>query len=98
MVTRLPNHQEEVMLKVCRGIVAMLALVPAALAAQTPEVQITRALERAVQAGVPVELLESKVAEGRAKGVPADRIAAAVQRRLEVLERVQQQLAEHRLG
>jgi hypothetical protein len=67
---------------------AALTLLPALALAQTPEQRIGRALERAQAVGVPVELLESKVAEGRAKGVPTARIAPVVEQRLEVLQRV----------
>ena len=69
-------------------VAAALMLLPALLAAQTPEQRIDRALDRAQSVGVPVELLESKVAEGHAKGIPLARIAAAVEQRLQVLERV----------
>src|SRR5918911_1812095 len=68
---------------------AVLAMSPAALLAQTPEQRIEHALQQAASAGVPVQLLESKVAEGRAKGVPEARIADAIERRGEVLQRVQ---------
>jgi hypothetical protein len=72
------------------GIVgAVLVLAPAALIAQTPEQRIERALERAGSSGVPVELLQSKVAEGRAKKMPPAIIANAIERRLDVLQRVQ---------
>lgn len=73
-------------------VVLMLATLPAG--AQTPEQQIQAALDRARQAGVPAELLESKIAEGRAKGVAEARIAQAVTHRLDALERVQARLAE----
>ena len=66
----------------------LLLLPPAAAFAQTPDADVQRTLERARQSGIPVELLQSKIAEGRAKGVPMERIAAAVARRLTVLERV----------
>lgn len=68
------------------GAVVLLAALP--VRGQTPEEQVQAALERARQAGVPVELLESKIQEGQAKGVPMARIVQAVERRLEVLERV----------
>jgi hypothetical protein len=58
-----------------------LALAPAQLLAQSPEARIEAAKSRSTAAGVPVSLLENRVAEGRAKGVPMDRIAAAVERR-----------------
>ena len=38
------------------------------------------------QERIPVSLLQSKIAEGRAKGIPMDRIATAVESRLRNLE------------
>ena len=74
-------------------LTAALAIAPAVLSAQDstaagsaaedPRVHAT--LETALSAGIPVDLLERKVAEGQAKGVPMDRIAAAVQTRLDAL-------------
>jgi hypothetical protein len=80
-----------------RLLLALLLLLPAAASAQTPEADVQRTLERARQAGIPVELLESKIAEGRAKGVPMDRIAVAVERRFAVLLRVRTSIDPHRL-
>jgi hypothetical protein len=59
-----------------------LAGLPATAGAQNPQQRIDTALRRAEAAGIPVSLLNGKVAEGRAKGVSADRIATAVERRL----------------
>ena len=59
---------------------------------QSPQERIDTALARAQEAGVPVALLESKIAEGKAKGVSLDRIAAAVARREAALERASQAL------
>jgi hypothetical protein len=73
-------------------LLAMLAA-PAAARAQTPEQRISAARQAAAASGIPVQLLESKVAEGRAKGVPADRIAAAVERRLSTLTRARDIMA-----
>src|SRR5687767_15979527 len=56
-------------------------------AAQTPQARIDAALAKAKSAGIPAALLESKIAEGRAKGVSMDRIAVAVERREAALER-----------
>ena len=56
------------------------------------DARIDAALGKARSNGVPVALLESKIAEGRAKGVPVDRIAAAVERREAALERASQAL------
>lgn len=88
-------------------IVPVLALAPAAAAAQsasantnaqaqvqaqTPQARIDAAIQAAARANVPTSLLESKVAEGQAKGVAAERIATAVESRLEVLIRAAQTL------
>lgn len=62
-----------------------LTLLPPALPAQEarePAARIEAAMRSARAAGLPVSLLESKVAEGRAKGVEPERIAVAVERRL----------------
>ena len=74
-------------------LAAALICAPAALLAQDStasastgaDARIDAALETAVNAGIPVSLLERKVAEGKAKGVPMDRIAAAVEQRLDGL-------------
>lgn len=57
------------------------------------EARIDVAIERATNAGIPAQMLENKVAEGRAKGIPMTRIAAAVEHRAEVLARIQTVLA-----
>ena len=76
-------------------LAALLALAPlsAAGAQGTPEQRIQAARRQAEQSGIPVSLLDGKVAEGRAKGIPMDRIAAAVQRRLESLVRARAAMA-----
>lgn len=74
-------------------LTAVLLLSPAALTAQDStaaagagaDARLEAALETAVQAGIPVSLLERKIAEGKAKGVARERIAAAVEKRLEAL-------------
>jgi hypothetical protein len=68
---------------------AFLMLVPMALQAQESDAdaRIDAALETALSAGIPVDLLQSKIAEGRAKGVAEARIAAAVEARLQGLQR-----------
>jgi len=58
--------------------------------AQPPQERINAALARAQQVGIPVALLESKIAEGKAKGVSLERIAAAIERRQTTLERASQ--------
>jgi hypothetical protein len=60
--------------------------------AQTAQDRIDAASAHAREAGIPVTLLESKVAEGKAKGIPMDRIAAAVERREAALEKASQAL------
>ena len=67
-----------------------LALSGGIAGAQTPADPATRiaaAKQQATSAGVPASLLDSKVAEGRAKGVSLDRIAGAIERRLASLLR-----------
>ncbi|HUG39417.1 MAG TPA: hypothetical protein VMM12_02975 [Longimicrobiales bacterium] len=56
-------------------------------AAQDPQQRIAAALERARATGLPVELLESKIAEGHAKKVSIDRIAFAVEQRAAAMTR-----------
>jgi hypothetical protein len=76
-------------------IVALgLAFAPVALAAQqgAPAVRIDAAMANATRAGIPVSLLESKVQEGRAKGVAEARIASAVEARLDALVRARSAL------
>jgi hypothetical protein len=83
-------------------LAAALILAPSALLAQdsttaagpaaSADARIDAALSTALEAGIPVSLLERKIAEGKAKGVPMDRIAAAVQRRLEALTKAQDAL------
>jgi hypothetical protein len=59
---------------------------------QPPQDRINTAIARAREVGIPVALLESKVAEGRAKGIPLDRIAVAVERRAAALARASEAL------
>ncbi|HEX8274072.1 MAG TPA: hypothetical protein VF615_15650 [Longimicrobiaceae bacterium] len=77
-------------------IAACLALAPLSLGAQgqtDPAQRIEAARRRAEATGIPVSLLDLKVAEGRAKGVPADRIAGAVEIRLSLLARAREAMA-----
>jgi len=69
------------------GMALLAALLPAAGHAQSPDERIGSAMTRAQEAGIPVWLLENKIQEGQAKGVPMDRIAAAVEARLNGLSR-----------
>jgi hypothetical protein len=73
-------------------LVALVSL-PQPARAQDPQQRIEAARRRAEAAGIPVALLDAKVAEGRAKGVPMDRIAGAVERRLESLGRARAAMA-----
>jgi len=83
-------------------IVPTMLLMPAALRAQdasaasqgqaqgqtrTPQARIDAALSAAAKANVPAELVKSKIAEGEAKRVPPERIAAAVEARVTSLVR-----------
>jgi hypothetical protein len=76
-------------------LVALMLLAPLSRAGAqaTPEQRIDAARQQAARAGVPVSLLDAKVAEGRAKGVPMDRIAAAIEHRLGSLERARDAMA-----
>lgn len=69
------------------GMALLAVLLPAAGHAQSPDERIGSAMTRAQETGIPVWLLESKIQEGQAKGVPMDRIAAAVEARLSGLSR-----------
>jgi len=76
-------------------VVVVLALAGADAAnaqVRPPQERINAALSRARLAGIPVALLESKMAEGKAKGVPLERVAAAIERREAALERASQAL------
>jgi hypothetical protein len=53
--------------------------------AKAPQARIDAAMQAAARANIPTALLESKVAEGEAKRVPAERIALAVEARLQAL-------------
>jgi microcompartment protein CcmK/EutM len=64
----------------------VLALLPAAVMAQSPQERLDAAITHAQETGIPVSLLQSKIAEGRAKNIPMDRIATAVENRLQNLE------------
>jgi len=76
------------------GAVTIAALMaPAVSGAQAPADRIDTAMDRATEAGIPLALLESKVQEGQAKGVPMDRIAAAVEARLDGLSRARTAMA-----
>src|ERR1044071_8325198 len=76
---------------IAASITALLTAGPAfAQTGQGAQERIDSAFERARSQGIPVNLLDSKVAEGKAKGVPLERIAAAIERRESSLERAAQ--------
>ena len=59
---------------------------------QSSQARIDAAMHAAAQAHIPVSLLRSKVQEGEAKHVPSQRIAAAVEARLEALQQAKQSM------
>ena len=73
-------------------ILALAGLDLANAQVQPPQDRINTALARARQVGIPVALLESKIAEGKAKGVSLERIADAVARREAALEKASEAL------
>lgn len=94
-------------------LVPTMLLMPAALRAQgasaeaqgqaqaqarTPQARIDAALSAAAKANVPAELVRSKVAEGEAKRVPPERIAAAVEARVTSLVRASETMKRAGVG
>lgn len=77
----------------CLTLLLLLPLVPAPLAGQSAEERIQTALDQASEAGIPLELLQSKLREGEAKGIAMEQIAEAIQHRLDGLTRAQQALS-----
>jgi len=79
-----------------RVLVSSFLVVASASAAaaqvQPPQERINTGLARAREVGIPIALLESKIAEGKAKGVSLERLAAVIERRLAALERAQEAL------
>jgi hypothetical protein len=83
-------------------LAAALVVAPAALFAQdstaaagnTADARVATALDAALEAGIPVSLLERKIAEGKAKGVPMARIATAVEKRLDALNGAREALTK----
>lgn len=74
------------------GAMAAIAMVGPAAGQQDPAERIQLTLESARAAGLPVQLLESKVAEGRAKNVALNRIALVVEQRAAAMGRAQEVL------
>ncbi len=76
--------------------IALFSLVPGVLQAQQSDEaarRIEAAQVRVAQAGIPVELLMTKIAEGRAKGISEERIAMVAERRTAGLLKAQEALA-----
>lgn len=70
------------MIRILFITLAAMALLPLPMEAQQSPAQRLEAVRAsAVQAGIPVELIDNRIAEGRAKGIPEGRIAEAVERR-----------------
>jgi hypothetical protein len=81
---------------IAASVIAVLTAGPVyAQRGQGAQERIDAAFARARSQGVPVTLLDSKVAEGKAKGVSPDRIAAALERRESSLERAAQAMKGH---
>jgi len=84
------------------GTILVLAVVPLALEAQLPaqaqapdhvQERIDAAMSRVEAQGIPVSLVQSSVAESQAKGISAERIAEAAERRADALLRAQNAFA-----
>jgi hypothetical protein len=77
-------------------VLALVGLVVAPIAAagqDDPAARIDAARQRAAAAGIPLSLLDSRVAEGRAKGIPDAQIAAVVERRAVALTQARDAMA-----
>jgi hypothetical protein len=72
------------------SMVALLALLAAPAMAAGQEEGIDQAFARVEAAGIPVSLLESLQAEGKARGVSMDVLADAMQRRADALIRARE--------
>jgi hypothetical protein len=81
------------MIRMLAVAAALATLAPAAMVAQAPADRIEAARARVAAAGIPVELIDARIAEGRAKGVPLARIAEAVERRAASLDRAREALS-----
>jgi hypothetical protein len=65
--------------------------------AQLPQARIDAAVSAAAKAGIPAQLVDSKIAEGEAKRVPMERIAAAVEARVTSLIHAKETLQHARV-
>jgi hypothetical protein len=101
------KHGGNMKTKLFYSLLITAALVPTAAHAQsataaatsdaqtqvrTPKARIDAAMQAAARADIPVSLLQNKVAEGTAKNVPQERVAAAVEARLHTLIRASRAL------
>src|SRR4029434_5703033 len=77
------------------ALVTAGALPAFAQGGQGAQERIDAAIAHARSQGVPVSLLESKMAEGECRGVRLDRMAAAIERREASLERAAQAMKGH---
>ena len=68
-----------------------------AASAKSPGERIDVALQTAAAAKIPITLIRSKIEEGQAKRVPQERIAAAVEARLDALVKAQQAMKQAKL-
>src|SRR5688500_14773600 len=71
-------------------VLLTLLAAPLAVSAQTPEERIEAARTRVTAAGIPDSLLNGRVALGKARGIPMERIAGSVERRATALTAAQQ--------
>lgn len=77
----------------------VLALASSVAAQESPAARIDAAKRSVAAAGVPASLLENRIAEGRAKGIPMERIATVVERRAAALVEARRGMAgAHDLG
>jgi hypothetical protein len=88
----------KILSKVVTGAMALAVLAGPLGAQEGPEARIQAALDRARAANLPVEVLESKLAEGRAKNIPADRIATVIENRARAMELAHAALARAQRG
>ena len=82
--------------RILLALLLLLAPLSGAGAQPGAEQRIRATMRQAEAAGIPVALLEAKVAEGRAKGVPLERIAAGLERRLALLQGARQAMGAGR--
>jgi hypothetical protein len=88
---------EKMIMRSMTLLMMALALLPTGLHAQDrgtgADGRVQAVMDAAARAAVPLSLLQSKIDEGRAKGVSMERIATALEARLDGLLRAQAVLA-----